>query len=323
MEVLSPQPLKLNTIKKIAFITNRKINSLNQTIKRIQSVFTTGYQVKFFITDYKGHSSILTQDAISGGFYYIICIGGDGSLNEVVNGVMQSFKTIDDKSRQLIRLGVLPKGTGNDFARTMQISSDIDQLKNSIEDDIYTDIDIGRANFINIKGIAETRYFINITDIGMGGVIAEKLTGSRWLGSFLTYQKAIINTLLNYKKQDVIAKADTFSFDGKIMVFAIANGKYFGGGLGIAPDALPTDGIFSIVIVGKVSVIEYLKLVGKLKNCKKITHPELSYYNTSEITIQSPLPMPIDMDGEFIGNTPLQISICAKAFKFLTTKYLK
>lgn len=273
----------------------------------------------FFITQYAGHAIKLAEEAIAKGASHIICIGGDGSLNEVINGVM--YSGVDDLTRQSLRVGLIPNGTGNDFARTQKITPNITLLKKYIDDDLFEEIDLGLVNFTNIKGQTDTRYFINITNVGMGGVIVQKLQKySRWMGSFLTFQRAIISTLLNYEKPYLTVQADNLHYEGEVMVFAIAKAKYFGGGLGIAIDAEPANGFFSLIIIGKISMLQYIKLLPKVRNCKRLYHSEIKYHKASVLNISATEKIPIDMDGEFIGYTPMHIKLIPAALKFLCNK---
>ena len=288
-------------------------------MSEIKSAFTGDYQLNFYITEHEKHSIKLAETAANDSTH-MICVGGDGSLNEVINGVMQTKeKGMNPHQWENIRVGLYPKGTGNDFAKTVLVPPDCSLLKRCIDSDSYKTIDLGVADFIHPDGHSGARYFINITDTGMGGVIAQKLTKySRWMGPNLTFQRAIISTLIGYRKQQIKVKADSFDYEGQVMNLVVANGKYFGNGLGIAPDALADDGLFSIVIVGKISMLDYLRFLGDVRKSKKINHPQLTYLKARNLYVESPDgPLPIDMDGEFIGYTPLRIKIVPRTLKFI------
>lgn len=302
--------------KKIAFILHGKISNRQQLMNEVYSVFNDDNEVSFFTTEHQGHSTELAAKAAGHGFRYIICVGGDGSLNEVANGIMQAKSAQPNLD---IRLGIIPHGTGNDFVRTTHSPSDCLGLKKLIDVDSYKEIDLGFVQFKNPQGIDSSRYFINITDIGMGGVAAEKLNRfSKALGPAITYQAAILSTLISYRLQPIKAVADSFSFEGKVMNLIIANGKYFGSGMGVAPDAEVNDAKFSIVIVGEISLFDYFRHIGTIKQCKKIEHPQVSYKTASEITIDSlAAPQAIDMDGEFIGYSPMHLKVVPKAIRFI------
>jgi YegS/Rv2252/BmrU family lipid kinase len=211
-------------------------------------------------------------------------------------------------------------GSANDFVRNFQSPKGVKELKNSIDNGRFQTIDIGLAEFSSSEGMPIKRYFINIADIGIGGVIAEKLTrADRWMGTTLTYQKAILSTFMTYSCQPISAQMDEQLLESKIMSLVIANSKYFGNGLGIAPFAEVGDGLFDIVILKNISLLDYLKQLSTVKKCLKINHPEVSYTKSKRIIIDSPSqPLPIDMDGEFVGYTPVKFAILPQKINFLS-----
>ncbi|MGP8215390.1 MAG: diacylglycerol/lipid kinase family protein [Bacteroidia bacterium] len=303
-------------MKKIAFIIHGEIRNKQDVIRQIESTFQGNYKLSFFISEYSGHAIELSFRAAEEGFNYIICLGGDGSLNEVVNGVMQAREQNKELS---IKVGVLPFGTGNDFIKTTKSPHSISGIKKLVDGDLSREIDLGLVQFKNKTGSDSSRYFINITDIGMGGIVVQKIGNyPKVLGANLTYLAVIFNTLLSYRNQPIKVTADEFTFEGKVKNFVIANGKYFGSGIGIAPDAELDDGKFSVVSLNEVSLIDFLKLSATFKKCRKVIHPQVMYKTAKEITIDSmSAPQPIDMDGEFIGYTPMNIKIQPRTITFL------
>ena len=302
----------------IAFIFHGRIKNRESEFSRLRNTFSN-HQLKFYTTEKAGHSVELAEQAIHEGSTHIICAGGDGSLNEVANGVMITLNRLSEEQKAKIRVGVLPMGTGNDFVKTVKSPLDAEGLKRLIDADSYKHIDLGWTEYHTQTGEKKQRYFINITDVGMGGVVAERLSRySKWMGAQLTYQRAILSTLITYKHQPIKSKADTFTYEGSIMNFIMANGKYFGSGLGIAPDAEVTDGKLSIVILGEISLLDYIKNLGTVKKCEKLVHPELEYKACKEVTIDSPAgPLAIDMDGEFIGYSPMTVKVVSAAIRFI------
>jgi diacylglycerol kinase (ATP) len=305
-------------MKQITFILHGKIKHREKLIASVKAVFGNSSALNFTSTEHAQHSVELACNAAIGGATHIICIGGDGSLNEVVNGVMQYLNDNPAAASQ-VKVGVLPHGTGNDFARTMGVTFDIVALKKWIDENSFRTIDLGHTSFSDTTGKPANRYFVNITDVGIGGAIAHDLsTSSRFLGSFLTYQKALLKGMLSYKNKPVKVTADTFTYERSIMSLIVANGRFFGGGMGIAPNALPDDRLFSIVIIGAISLLTYLKNMASVRKSKKIDHPELKYLSASEILIESPEgPLPVDMDGEFIGFTPIKMKVAPAAINFI------
>ncbi|HSY77791.1 MAG TPA: diacylglycerol kinase family protein [Bacteroidia bacterium] len=303
-------------MKKIAFIIHGKIRRKQNIISELESTFQGNYKLSFLISEYSGHAIDLSFKAAQEGFNYIICLGGDGSLNEVVNGVMQAK---EQNKELIIKVGVLPYGTGNDFIKTTKSPQSFSGMKKLIDENLSKEIDLGLVQFKNKAGLHDSRYFINIADVGIGGIVVQNIGSySKALGANITYLAAIFNTLLSYRNQPVKAIANGFTFEGKIKNFVVANGKYFGSGIGIAPDAEIDNGKFAIVILGEVSLIQFLKLSFTFKKCRKIIHPQIIYKTAEEITIDSmSSPQPIDMDGEFIGYTPMSIRIQPGTLTFL------
>jgi diacylglycerol kinase (ATP) len=303
-------------MKKIAFIIHGKIRKKQGIIHKLESTFQGNYKPSFFISEYSGHAIELSFKAASEGFDYIISLGGDGTLNEVVNGVMQARNLNKELN---IKVGVLPFGTGNDFIKTTNSPHSFSGMKKLIDENLSKEIDLGLVQFKNKTGLDSSRYFINIADVGIGGIVVQKIGNySKAFGANITYLVAIFHTLLSYRNQPVKAIADGFIFEGKVKNFVIANGKYFGSGIGIAPDAEIDNGKFSMVILGEVSLIQFLKLSVTFKKCRKVIHPQIVYKTAEEITIHSmSRPQPIDMDGEFIGYTPMNIKVQPGAITFL------
>lgn len=294
----------------IAFILHGKLRANNHLVSKIRSVFPANYELSFSYTEYSGHGIELANNIAGSNADYIIAITGDGTFNEVINGVMLS-------QNKKVKLGLLPHGTGNDFARMLGLTDNISVLKKLIESNSIKKVDVGLANFKNVNGENASRYFINISDVGLGGFIAKKLSGSsKWLGATLTFQWAIVSTFFTYKHQFMKIKTDDSLYEGKILSYIIANGKYFGGGLGIAPDAKPDDGLLEIVLATEISLWDYLKNLNKIRASQKVDHPKMNYLRAKEIFVETEN-QPIDMDGEFIGYSPMKISIVPNAIQML------
>lgn len=294
----------------ISFVLHGKHRKNTRLVEDARHLFANEYTLAFYFTEYKGHAIELAMQAAQQGGY-VIAAGGDGTMNEVVNGVMQA------NNKEVIT-GLLPCGTGNDFAKTIGVKNSLDELKQLIKKGSVKKIDVGYIKFKDTTGADASRYFINIADVGIGGHIAQRLASySKWMGAFLTFQRAIVSGFLSYNHQPISARADTFTYKGKILSYIIANGKYFGAGLGIAPDAKPDDGKFAIVLGAEVSLWDYLLNLGKVRQCKKIDHPQMNYHSGCEIFIDSIEKLPIDMDGEFAGYTPMQVTMLPAAIHLL------
>ncbi|HOY31865.1 MAG TPA: YegS/Rv2252/BmrU family lipid kinase [Bacteroidales bacterium] len=303
----------------IAFIIDGRKKNKNQMFQNFEKSFGQAHKLKKFLTEYAGHAILLAEQALNEGFTHVICVGGDGCLHEVVNGMMKTHALMGEEQWSRIRLGVLPKGSGNDFVKTVPVPQDPGELKNAVETDHSKRIDLCLARFESVAGGERSRYLVNIADVGMGAVVVEKQSVySKRMNALFNYQRAILGTFLTYKKKPLRAKADTFSYEGIVMDFVIANGKYYGNGLGIAPDALIDDGVFSVTAIGNVSLFDYLKKLSVVRKCKKPDLPELKYYTATELSLESLSgKMPFEIDGEFVGFTPVHIRIVPSAIRVL------
>lgn len=305
---------------KIACIVHGKIFRKDRLTDELAEVLGKQHDLTVFTTAHHGEATSLTEQALTEKFTHIIAVGGDGTVNEVVNGIMNSRGNLSAEAWDKIRLGILPRGTGNDFVKSLNLPQDLKGIHSLIEADQFVAVDLGRVTFITDEQQKATRYFANITDLGLGGVVAEKLSRStKWLGKTLTYQLAIIRTFLSYKHQEVSVETDFWNHTGRIMNLIIANGQFFGSGLGIAPEASLSDGLFDVIVVGEISVLDYLKNLPRLRKSLPIQHPEVTYHTATDLKIDSPgHQLPIDMDGEFIGYSPMEVSMVRGALKVLT-----
>ena len=297
---------------KIAFIVHGKCRARKQLLEDIQHNFGSDFIVGIFETARYQHSIELGRQAANDAYDYIISCGGDGTLNETLNGIMQS------DNRQA-KLGVLHHGSGNDFIKTVQSPDTVEGLRKLIDANSVKRIDIGLSEYVSPQGEPAQRYFINITDIGLGGVIAEQLFGSKKLfGPTLTYQYYILKNLITYTPKPVTIQADSFTYEGRVMNFCAANAKYFGSGLGVSPLSDITDGLLNGIAVGNIGLLDYFKHLPTIKKCLPVQHPEVKYFTAKDILFSSTVKdMPVDMDGEFIGYLPMKVTVVPGAVDFI------
>lgn len=306
---------------RIAFLINCSIPHWEKTVSQIEKTFEEiPYQI--FLSEYSGHVNELVIKAVRQDFKSLVVAGGDGSVNELVNGLVAAHTTqgsTDWNKMSDYTLGIIPMGTGNDFVKSMSKNLNLQNFKSLILQNQRTIVDIGLAEFTDKNQEATKRYFINITDVGMGGVVVAGLEkGSKLLSKSIRYNIQIAKTFFTYKKSEVKITTDNYSFQGKVMNVILANGKYFGNGLGIAPEAELQDGLLELVILGDIGIIDYLTNLSQVKKCKKLDHPQVFYQKTNEVNIVSAdnRELPIDMDGEFVGYAPLKILNLSKRIYF-------
>jgi len=298
---------------KIVFVVNNKNNRLAKVLPSLEQYCrqTNMSDVQFISTQRKKHAIELAKQATEKGCDFMVAVGGDGTLHEVVNGMLQS----NTPANEYPTIGLLPYGSANDFARTAHISNSMEELIDLIKSNTTQKIDLGK---IIIKQSQETRYFINIAGVGLGPEVAQNLEqSSSMLGPSFNYFKHIIKGFLSYTKKEVSCTSSTWQWKGKLLQMSVANGRYYGNAICTAPDAKLTDGQFQVTIFGDLSIWDYLKNLGNLKKGVKINHPELSYQVTKEVLLESNDYCGIEADGEYVGLVPATISVLPKAIYFL------
>jgi len=297
----------------IVFVINNKNNRLVKVLPRLYKYCQQLHlgSVQFIITLRKKHAIELARQATEKGCDYMVAVGGDGTLNEVINGMLQS----NIPANEYPTIGLLPFGSANDFARTAGISNSIKELIELIQSNTANKIDLGK---IIIEQTRETRYFINIAGAGLGAEVAQNLAqSSSVLGPGFNYFKHIIKGFLSYVKKEVSCTSSTWQWEGKLLQMTVANGRYFGNAICIAPNAKVTDGLFQVAIFGDLSIWDYLKNYGNLKKGVKIILPQVCYHDAMEVLLQSNDSCSIEADGEYVGLAPATIKVLPKAISFL------
>jgi diacylglycerol kinase (ATP) len=259
------------------------------------------------------HATSIAGECIQNKASNIICVGGDGTLNEVVNGMLQSGVDRD----HLPTLSMIPVGTGSDFSRTIGISKDIDQAVATTLRGKVTDIDVGEVLFESGQS-KWTRYFINVIDIGLGGKVVRIVNRMpKNLGGFLTFLVSSLVALVTFRHMDIDIEVDQKHVDqGLMWIVGAANGQYFGGGMHMAPMARIDDGLLEILYVKDTSIFKFIvHILGKVYDGKHLDYHNVYHHQGRKIHIKSPQPCLIDIDGEEDKAYEVSISIIPKALK--------
>jgi diacylglycerol kinase (ATP) len=295
--------------EKIIIILNGVSRKKKKFYQEILPGLSNNYLVEVLETQYRDHAMALGKEAAIKNPNGILAAGGDGTLNQVLNGVMSSGMSPTP-------VGIIPLGTGNDFARMENIKPTSESILKRIAAG-PTLTDIGRVNCLNENGEKSQRYFINVASLGMGPDVVKRLFKSdRSLGPTLTYFKAITQTFFSHKPEEVEATADHWTWRGKLRVLAIANGQSFGSALYVAPDAKPDDGLFSTFIAGEIPLIKFLWLLQAIKSKKTIKDNKLHYDVCTKLSLTSTEKCWIETEGELAGMLPATVEILPKAIKF-------
>ena len=281
------------------------------------------HEVDVFETRALNDAISISQALVRKSYPMIIAAGGDGTINQVVNGMLSELRS----DSFLPTLCILPLGSGNDFARTLNLKTDVDSLLRRITAGTIASIDVGEIHFSLSQSVGSTnsmqsiRYFVNVADVGMGPtVVRGVLDGGKAFGSAVAYYKSILKTFFTYRPVLLEASGDGWKWRNRMRTFAIGNAKYFGNGLCIAPEARIDDGVFDVFAVGPVSVLDFIIQSIPMKQSKKVRHREVSYFRSSHIELTSPSPVEIEADGEIIGWLPATIRVCSRKLPLLIEK---
>lgn len=269
------------------------------------------YEAAF--TERRGHATELAHAALDAGFDLIVAVGGDGTLNEVVNGMIaEGGKAINPNAA----LGVISSGTGSDFVRTAGLPREMIAAARHLAHETESHpLDIGEMIF-RVDGKETHRYFANVAGMGFDAEVIERLErGGKRGGGTIPYYTALITTISSYHNKDVTLRIDDQELRGRMNSVVICNGKYFGGGMMIAPNATLDDAKFDMITLGDLGTLEVVLNTPKLYNGTILTHPKVSEYRAQTVTVESKQRMLIEADGELIGAGPATFRIHPAALK--------
>ncbi len=255
-------------------------------------------------TTHPGHGRELGQKAVDLGFTTIAVHGGDGTFNEVANGLL-------NRPTPGVALAFLPNGTGADLVRTLGISHSLPDAARQAREGSIQPIDIGHVQFTDLEGRPAQRHFVNVTDVGFGGDLVRYVNShSKRLGGKLSFLKGLLVTLFQYQNKRVhVALDEKEDFEIRASSIVVANGQYFGGGMWVAPKARLDDGFFNLVIIGDVSKTEVLANITRLYRGTIAEHPKVRTFQTRSIEMTSNEEVFIDLDGELVGRLPARFQI--------------
>jgi diacylglycerol kinase (ATP) len=293
---------------KVLVILNGISRKRNLFYRKIYPELERHLQTEVWETQYAGHAEELAVKGVAQGFAVILSAGGDGTMHQVVNGVMGSAVT----------LGLIPLGSGNDLARSLGVKPKAQYIIDLINKQKARAIDIGMINARNEKGHPVKRYFINECSIGMGPEVVRRVNAEgRSFSASLMYLKSIIATFLFLEPEWLHIKSDDMTWSGKSRVTAIANGKTFGHGIYIAPNANMSDGFLNLFIAANPPLLRFLLLLQALKQPRESGDACLTYTTATHVEVTSEKPLPVEADGEPVGYLPMTCEVMSKRVNFL------
>ncbi len=266
------------------------------------------------VTKRPGDAFSCSRRAVEAGVERLICMGGDGTLNEVINGIMAA----SDKHAPPI-LGFVPNGTGCDLVRTLSIPREVKAAVDLIAANQIRFLDIGRLTFAGPGKRTVHRYFHNITSFGIGGEVDARVNRTtKAFGPFLSFMWATLISVLSYDKKQVRLRTES-GVDQTVRVWnvAIANGQFHGGGMWVAPEARVDDGRFHITVIGDLSLAAVCRNLPRLYNGRIGRIAQVSMMTATRIQAESAEKVLLDVDGEQPGRLPLTAEIVPRALRII------
>ncbi|AXF57823.1 diacylglycerol kinase family lipid kinase [Salicibibacter kimchii] len=284
------------------FIVNKVSgNGRGLTIWKNVEKMLTAKQINFrvFFTKYPSHATEISKEVKTG---VIIVIGGDGTIHEVINGLIRSN----------IPMGIIPAGSGNDFARALDIPSNAEEAFEWILKGEQRTVDIGRV---------EDRSCATVIGIGFDGKVAQTVNASKtkkWMNFFrlgkITYIISVFRVLLGFQPADISIKIDDKTEKmTDVWLVAVANFPYYAGGMAICPNAKGNDGYLELCVVQGMSKFQFVRAFPGVFKGKHVSHPSIKMRTGKQIEISSSSAMIVHGDGEIIGETPININVEEKA----------
>ncbi len=265
-------------------------------------------------TNKRLHAMVLTRKMIESGYSRIIVVGGDGTMNEVINGVFAQ-KSIPTNE---VMLGMISVGTGNDWGKMFNIPSDYEEAIKTIKTQKTFIQDAGVVTYCKSNKTWQ-RYFINIAGMGFGAKVVSRSNNLKAKGksSPSLYLVTLFTSLLSYKSIKAEIQIDGTSFKRNIFNLNIGIGKFNGGGMMPIPDAIADDGLYSITLIKKMGRIRVIANIKKLYNGQITRHKRVESYTGKTINVDSKSILHLETDGETLGHSPLEFQIIPRSVKVI------
>jgi YegS/Rv2252/BmrU family lipid kinase len=274
-----------------------KIHSLLHTYKlNFDAVFTEGPR----------HAIEIAKRKVDQGYRQFIVIGGDGTMNEVINGLFQqsSIPTTE------VIIGMITVGTGNDWGKMFGIPLDYEKAIQTLLKRKIMAQDAGVVQYHHASSL-QKRFFVNIAGIGFDAFVVNRTNKLKAKGrsNTFTYISAVLTSLFRYRHSHAVVDMDGHTFRDSVFSMSIAIGKYCGNGMMQTPDAIADDGLFDVTLIKKIGRGNVLRNIGKLYNGKIINHPRVDTYKGKSIYIDSDPIIHLETDGESLGHSPFRFDI--------------
>lgn len=270
-----------------------------------------GLRFEHDLTEAPGHAIELAREAVKKGYELVVSVGGDGTINEVVNGLYDTGDIGD------VKLGIISTGTGSDYIRTVGVPRFYEEACRCLMSPGKLAVDVGVVEYMN-NGRMTKRLFVNFAGLGFDAEIVRRTTREfKALGSTASYLAGLLTTLLFYSNREISLVIDGEKVEKKVCAVIMNNGKYGGGGMLTAPDADLEDGLLDALIIGDLNKPDLLWSLPRIYRGTHLTHPRVTMKRARELEIRSARPLFLQADGELLGEAPAHFSVLPAALNIV------
>jgi len=305
-------------MSKIVFVVNP--NSANKMTAKLWPQIKQAAEAKLgpfetLMTERVGHGADLARQAVNEGATLVVAVGGDGTNNELVNGLMNPDGTPVNPD---VEMGMICMGTGGDFRKTLKLEKDFQEAIGVLAAGNTKTIDLGRIEMRGHEGHDVVRFFINIASFGIGGEVDDRVNRTtKALGGRVSFAWGSLTAMMAYRNKlvRIVLNDEEDLGERKVFNVAVANGQFHGGGMHVAPEADLSDGLFDVVVLGDFKLRETLTQMPKIYKAQHIGHPKVEQYRAKKVTATSDDQVLLDIDGEQPGMLPATFTICPGVLK--------
>lgn len=270
-----------------------------------------GLRFEHDLTEAPRHAIELAKSAAKKGYELVVSVGGDGTINEIVNGLYDAGGIKD------VALGIISTGTGSDYIRTVGIPRRHIEACQRLLNPQKRVVDLGEVEYAS-SGRATKRLFVNFAGLGFDAEVVKATTQKfKALGAVPSYLMGLLATFLCYRNREVTVRLDGRTDDRKVCAVVMSNGKYGGGSMYVAPDADLSDGLLDVMIIDDISKPDLLWSLPRIYRGTHLTHPKVTAERAREIEIIPRQPMSIQADGELLGDAPASFRILPAALNIV------
>ena len=268
-----------------------------------------GLAYRLLRTQGPGDATRFARQALEDGGRFVVAVGGDGTVNEVVNGMLDDDGT---PRREGAVLGVVAAGSGSDFVRTFGLPGDASRAGVHLTGDNTYPLDVGRVRYTTEDGTQTSRYFVNVAEAGLGGAVAARAERmSPRLGQ-AKYFLGFWLTLPRFKMANVRIQADRKTYEGPAFLVVVGNAQYYGGGMKVSPRSYPGDGVLD-VLVFKGPKSDAFTMIPRIYRGEHVPHDHVEELRVrEELVVEADRPLPIEADGEVLGTTSATFEVFAQ-----------